>query len=143
MKTIATNFKDPLYQMAIILYLSLWTFTGMEKLMDYDGYLGEIRNQVFPLEWAERLAPTVLTMELLLALLLLYGQTRKTALLLSTLLMTVFTTYIGLVWAGTFPRVPCSCAGFLEAIGWNGHLLFNAAFILLGTIGLMRQQKTT
>ncbi|AGA80554.1 MauE/DoxX family redox-associated membrane protein [Echinicola vietnamensis] len=142
MKTTATDSKDPLYQTAAILYLSLWTFTGIEKLVDYASYLGEIRNQVFPLAWAEGLAPTVLIIELLLALLLLNSKTRKTALLLSTLLMTAFTTYIGLVWMGAFPRVPCSCAGFLEAIGWSGHLLFNAAFILLGIIGLIRPLNT-
>ncbi|WP_229239708.1 MauE/DoxX family redox-associated membrane protein [Echinicola soli] len=129
--------------MAAILYLSLWTFTGMEKLMDYDTYLGEIRNQVFPLAWAERLAPTVLIVELLLAVLLLYKKTRKTALLLSTLLMTAFTTYIGLVWMGAFPRVPFSCAGFLETMGWTGHFLFNTGFVILGIMGLMGPQKTT
>ncbi|AWW33176.1 hypothetical protein DN752_13175 [Echinicola strongylocentroti] len=119
----------------------LWTFTGMEKLLGYNSYLGEIKNQVFPMAWAEWIAPAVLVAELGLALLLLAGPTRQLGLALSILLMGVFATYIGLVWMGAFPRVPCSCAGFLESMGWPAHFVFNSIFILAGLFGLLWKPK--
>ncbi|MBD8490069.1 hypothetical protein IFO69_15030 [Echinicola sp. CAU 1574] len=122
----------------VIAFLVLWTYTGLEKLMDYDGFRQSIMNQVFPEAWAEMMPPLLISVELLLAIMLLMPATRKPGLLLSLLLMTVFSTYIGLVWMGAFPRVPCSCAGFLEAMSWEGHLVFNGVFMVLGGYGVLR-----
>ena len=121
----------------VIAFLVLWTFTGIEKLMDYEGFRQSIMNQVFPEAWASMMPPLLISVELLLALLLLYPASRRLGLLLSLLLMTVFTTYIGLVWMGAFPRVPCSCAGFLEDMSWEGHLMFNGVFMVLGIFGVV------
>ena len=54
----------------------------------------------------------------------------------SSLVLTVFTTYVGLIWVGAFPRVPCSCAGILESLGWAEHFGLNLICIGIAAIGL-------
>ncbi|UCS95045.1 hypothetical protein KZP23_08555 [Echinicola marina] len=129
--------KSNFYMVTVILFILLWAYTGMEKLVGYNGFLQAMQNQTIPLAWARKLAYIILIVELVLTLMLMVRNTRKLGLLLSTLLITVFTTYIGLVWIGAFPRVPCSCAGFIESMSWEGHFLFNVGFIVLGVFGVM------
>ncbi|UCS93220.1 hypothetical protein KZP23_21640 [Echinicola marina] len=123
------------------IFILLWTYTGLEKLINWDTTYNAFHNQPFPSKLAEILVYSIPVTELLLVLILLIPQSRKPGLLLSTLLMTVFTTYIGLVWMGAFPRVPCTCAGFIESMSWEGHFLFNMALIVLGVVGVLRSES--
>lgn len=108
-----------------IVLILLWTYTGMDKLLRWEQSRKALHNQVFPSELAEILAYTVPVSELLIVLLLLFSVSRWWGYLSSILLLTVFTTYVGLIWVGAFPRVPCNCAGILESLGWAEHLLLN------------------
>ncbi|WP_186758552.1 MauE/DoxX family redox-associated membrane protein [Echinicola salinicaeni] len=130
--------KSKISHIINIIFILLWTYTGLEKLINWEATYKAFHNQPFPPELTEILAYSIPVTELLLVLILLIPQSRKLGLLLSTLLMTVFTTYIGLVWVGAFPRIPCTCAGFIESMSWEGHLIFNGLFIALGIIGVMR-----
>ena len=78
--------------------------------------------------------------ELLIALLLLFSVSRWWGYLSSTLLLTVFTTYVGLIWVGAFPRVPYNCAGVLESLGWGEHLMLNLLMLAIGVYGLHQNQ---
>ena len=89
-----------------------------------------------PNELEEVLAYTVPGVELLIALLLLFSVTRWWGYLGSILLLTVFITYVGLIWVGAFPRVPCNCAGILESLGWAEHFVLNLGLIGLAVWGL-------
>ncbi|AWW33043.1 hypothetical protein DN752_04320 [Echinicola strongylocentroti] len=119
-----------------VLLLGIWSYSGLEKLINWDGSLAAFHNQPFPDGLAERLAYAVPVIELVLAVLLLTSTLRWWGLLGSVMVLSVFTTYIGLVWWNVFERVPCNCAGFLESMGWTGHLYFNGLMLLLGTIAL-------
>ncbi|GGF43149.1 hypothetical protein GCM10011339_34570 [Echinicola rosea] len=131
------NINRWVFQAAVIAFVVLWTMTGLEKLIGFGEFQDAIQNQTLPVGISRKLAPLIVFLELLFVPFLLFRKTQKWGLLLSILLMTVFSTYIGLVWMGAFPRVPCSCAGFIESMSWSQHLLFNLTFILLGTLGLM------
>ncbi|MFC4871969.1 MauE/DoxX family redox-associated membrane protein [Negadavirga shengliensis] len=54
---------------------------------------------------------------LLLAVALTVKPLRWWGLMGSVVLLSVFTTYVGLIWWNVFDRVPCNCAGFIEAMG--------------------------
>ncbi|WP_396127661.1 MauE/DoxX family redox-associated membrane protein [Algoriphagus halophytocola] len=73
---------------------------------------------------------------MLIALLLLFSITRWWGYLGSILLLTVFTTYVGLIWVGAFPRVPCNCAGILESLGWLEHFVLNMICIGIAVWGI-------
>lgn len=122
-----------------ILSLSLiiiWTYTGFDKLIDFEDSRKAFHNQTFPADLAEALAYAVPITELFIALLLLFSVTRWWGFLSSILLLTVFTTYVGLIWVGAFPRVPCNCAGILESLDWSAHFILNSICILIGICGL-------
>ena len=124
-----------------ILLILLWTYTGFDKIIHLETSRKAFHNQTFPGELAEVLTYAVPLTELLIALLLLFSVSRWWGYLSSILLLTVFTTYVGLIWVGAFPRVPCNCAGILERLGWEAHFWFNSAMIGVGITGLYFTKK--
>lgn len=114
----------------------LWMYTGLDKLLRWEASRNAFRNQTFPGELAEVLAYAVPITELLITGLLLFSFSRWWGYLSSILLLTVFTTYVGLIWVGAFPRVPCNCAGILESLGWAEHFVLNMICIVIAVVGL-------
>lgn len=114
----------------------LWTYVGLDKLIRFEESRKAFHNQTFPYELAEPLAYVIPSVELLLAFLLVFNFTRWWGLMGSALLLSVFTTYVGLIWAGAFPRVPCNCAGIFESLSWSAHFFLNLGFIVLAVWGL-------
>ncbi|WBL43026.1 hypothetical protein PBT90_20075 [Algoriphagus halophytocola] len=118
------------------LLILLWTYTGFDKLIRWDSSRKAFLNQPMPNELEEVLAFVIPGIELLIALLLLFSVTRWWGYLGSILLLTVFTTYVGLIWVGAFPRVPCNCAGILESLGWAEHFVLNVVCIGVAVVGI-------
>lgn len=114
----------------------IFSYTGLDKLIRWKASWGAFHNQTFPPELADVLAYVVPISELVIALLLLFSATRWWGLLAGTLLLSVFTTYVGLIWVGAFPRVPCNCAGILESLGWAEHFVLNLFLIGIAVYGL-------
>lgn len=123
-------------KLASTILIILWTYTGLDKLIRWNVSRKAFLNQTFPGELAEVLAFAIPFIELLLALLLLFSATRWWGYMGSMLLLTVFTTYVGLIWVGAFPRVPCNCAGILESLGWAEHFVLNMICIGVAVWGL-------
>ncbi|MBN7816912.1 MauE/DoxX family redox-associated membrane protein [Algoriphagus pacificus] len=123
------------------LLLFVFTYTGLDKLFRFEASRKAFHNQTFPEELAEVLSYAVPITELLIALLLLFSVTRWWGYLSSLLLLTVFTTYVGLIWVGAFPRVPCNCAGILESLDWEAHFWLNCFLIGLSILGLKTKKK--
>lgn len=114
----------------------LWSYTGLEKLFHFERSRKSLHNQTFPAELSEVLVYVVPGLELLLALLLLFSVTRWWGYLGSALLLTVFITYVGLIWVGAFPRVPCNCAGLIDSMGWAAHFWMNLGLIGISIFGI-------
>ena len=121
----------------------LWTYTGLDKLLRYEESRKAFHNQTFPPELAELLSWAVPLSELILAAFLLIPVLRWWGHLGSLLLLTVFITYIGLIWVGAFPRVPCNCAGILESLDWSTHFWLNLGFIFLSVLGIKNSSAQT
>ena len=132
---------DTISRLPSALLILLWIYTGLDKLFRFDASRKAFHNQTFPAELAEILSYAVPITELLIAGLLLFSVSRWWGFLASILLLTIFTTYVGLIWAGAFPKVPCNCAGILNSLGWAEHLVFNLIFIAIGIYGLYQAQK--
>ncbi|MBN7817486.1 MauE/DoxX family redox-associated membrane protein [Algoriphagus pacificus] len=128
-------------QIAAISLILVWTYTGFDKVLQFEKSRKAFHNQTFPPELAEILAYLVPLTEILIAVLLLFHITRWWGFLSSILVLAVFTTYVGLIWTGAFPRVPCNCAGILESLGWTGHFILNLGLIGLAIMGLKTTTK--
>ncbi|GAB3219552.1 DoxX family membrane protein [Algoriphagus aestuariicola] len=116
-------------------------YTGLDKLIRFRDSRNAFHNQTFPPDLAEVLSYLVPGVELLIALLLLFSATRWWGFLSSILLLTIFTTYVGLIWAGAFPRVPCNCAGVLESLGWAEHFWMNLGLIGISVYGVWMEGR--
>jgi uncharacterized membrane protein YphA (DoxX/SURF4 family) len=142
MKIVAPFWKRisiPVGQFATFILVFVWAYSGIEKLLNFQKSRNAFHNQTFPSDLAEVLSYAVPFMEILLSLLLVFLLTRWWGLMGSLILLTVFNTYVGLIWWGAFPRVPCNCAGFIEEMGWSGHFWFNSLLIAM-TVFLIRIQ---
>ncbi|RKE52792.1 hypothetical protein DFQ12_3038 [Sphingobacterium detergens] len=59
----------------------------------------------------------------------------------STLLIIVFTIYIGLGVLNVYAQKPCMCTSFLSGISWTAHLLINILILGLSIIGLVLHRR--
>lgn len=103
----------------------LFLFTAVSKLLDFRHFVRAINNQPFDNRWTPVLVVVLPLSELLTAGLLLWPRYRSKGLLLSALLMFIFTVYVGLVTFHFYERVPCACAGVFQRLTWTQHFVFN------------------
>ncbi|WP_425638833.1 MauE/DoxX family redox-associated membrane protein [Algoriphagus yeomjeoni] len=123
------------------LLAALFAYTAVSKVYDWQGTQRAMYNQVFPIAMADVLLYLLPLVELGVAVLLLVPGWRKIGLLMSVLLMVLFTGYVAWVWLGFSGRVPCSCGGVLENLGWGEHLVVNLMFLVLAVIGYWSHRK--
>ncbi|RZM21181.1 MAG: hypothetical protein EOO88_34060 [Pedobacter sp.] len=125
----------------IFLLVLLWVYTAASKLSDITEFKRQLNSQTFSHTVAALLLWLIPISELCAAVLLMFKQTLKLGLILSLFLMILFTAYIALVLAGYYDRIPCSCGGVLQQLGWQAHLYFNLFFLTLSIIGLLLLHK--
>lgn len=119
-----------------VLLIFLFCYTALVKLLNLQEFRKELANQVLP-EWSKpSLAWLIPGSEILVAGLLAFSVSRKIGFYGSTILMALFTGYMGLTYFGFFDRVPCSCGGVLRNMGFGVHLLFNLFFLILSIAGI-------
>jgi hypothetical protein len=92
--------------------------------------------QVFNARFTPFLVFGLPAVELLIAGILLFRKTRMLGLYSATLLMAIFTIYIGLGILHVYNRVPCSCGGIFEEFTWKEHFLFNLVLTGIGIIAI-------
>ncbi|MFD0767142.1 MauE/DoxX family redox-associated membrane protein [Mucilaginibacter lutimaris] len=109
----------------------LFAYAAISKLAVLRQFRHEMHNQNFPPEAADALTFLIPAVEITAVILLLTEKWLRAGLVLSVILMTLFTGYIGLVLAGYWDRVPCSCGGVLRNMSWQAHFLFNLFFLAL------------
>lgn len=123
------------------LLIFLWTYAAASKLFNYEQSRMQMMNQIFPAIINQILLWAVPVSELLIAGLLLFTRWRKLGLLLSSVLLVLFSIYIILVMNNAFARIPCSCGGIISKLSWGQHLVFNGLFLTLSLSGWIAFNK--
>ncbi len=129
-----------LVEIITVLYIILFLYTGISKLMDYDIFKEQIANSSLLQPIAKLVAAGLPIVEFLVVLLLIIPRWRLKGLYLSMVLMTVFTIYI-LAILSFSKELPCSCGGILQQLSWTQHLIFNAFFIILALLAILLNNK--
>jgi hypothetical protein len=122
-----------------VLLCFLFAYTGFSKFLDWEGTRSGLYNQVFPIWMAELLLYVLPILEIGTAIILLIPKSRHFGLRVSVVLMALFSGYVALVLTGVFGRVPCSCGGVIDSLGWWEHLVFNLVFLGIGVVGWNRE----
>lgn len=126
-----------------LLLSCLWLYSGIAKLHDWNYTVYSMHNQVFP-EWmANTLALGLPVLELVLAIMLMFGVWRRIGYILSGILLSLFNGYILLIMTLFFGRIPCSCGGLLSQLGWWDHLIFNCFFLAIAYWGYSIDSDST
>lgn len=135
------NTRYHVYVMLIsMLLVALFTYAAISKMIDYHNFTKQLSDSPLLSPIAGVLVWFVPAAELYTVILLLNSGWRKTGLLLSVLLMALFTGYI-IVMLLFFDRIPCSCGGVLERMDWHEHLVFNSVFTLIALTGFYFHHK--
>lgn len=128
--------RTTIVEIISVLYIILFIYTGISKIMEYDVFTEQIAQVSFLKPFSEVIAVAVPATEFLISFLLIIPAWRFKGLCLALLLMSLFTTYIfGILLMND--QLPCSCGGIISELSWTQHLVFNSTFIMLATIGLL------
>lgn len=119
----------------------LWSYTASVKLLNIIDFRQQMLKQAFPLWLNKNLVWMLPLVEVLTTALLLIKRLQHFGLWVSLVLMLSFSSYVGLVVAGYYKRIPCSCGGVLKSMSWNIHLGFNLFFLLLTYIGIFLSNR--
>jgi hypothetical protein len=122
------------------LLVLLFIYAAVSKLNEYDSFKFQLGRSPYTTNNAGLIAWTLPVGEILVALSLVYNNTRLIGLYASFFLMLLFTGYIYAILHYS-NYVPCSCGGILSQMDWNEHFVFNIIFTVLALIGLLFYKK--
>lgn len=122
-------------EIAGYLLVFLFTYTGVSKLMDRSSFEAVLLQSPLVMNYAIIISWLLPVVEIVIAILLLWKKYRITGLVLSLIVLVIFTIYIGYMIL-YIPSLPCSCGGVLKELSWRSHILFNLFFIILTLISL-------
>jgi putative oxidoreductase len=132
--------KDKTYNVVIeavaALMIILFVYAAVSKLLRFSEFKEQMHLQALPYAVASVAVWMLPALEIFIALLLSFRQWRYTGFVMSGVLMFLFTGYIGMVLSGLLGKVPCSCGGVIQSLGWKAHLFFNLFFLLLSFLGI-------
>jgi len=119
---------------AMILF---WVYVGMEKLWQLGAFKIALDQQPLISYLAPVLYWLLPLIEIGVGVLLglTSARLRGWGWKVSTLLIIVFSIYIGLGILNVYDRKPCMCTSFLSNISWTTHLIFNLIILGLSITG--------
>jgi hypothetical protein len=114
------------------LLVFLFTYTGVSKIINHATFEVTLLQSPLARDYKTIISWIIPVIELIIVGLLLLEKSRRLGLLLSLLMMLIFTCYIAYMVL-FIPNLPCSCGGILKELSWNSHLLLNS-FIIVSII---------
>lgn len=140
---------------ASTLLVTIWVFAALSQLGDISTLVIPLERHRLP-EWSISLMTRIIpTLEIITALLLYFKWTRYVGLIISTMLLFIFTLHviITLSGPGTFIALPFTRTASIFKLSSPGQLLFNLIFLVISAISvnlykhrykyLVRQSGTT
>lgn len=132
----STKAVSTIIEVICSLYIILFVYASLTKILDYESFVIQLSKSPIVGAFANELSVIIPLVEILISSFLAFRFSRFIGLLLSLLLMIMFTVYIVIILNWSF-FIPCSCGGILEKMGWTEHLIFNIFFVLLAFVGLL------
>ncbi|MDA3615942.1 MauE/DoxX family redox-associated membrane protein [Polluticaenibacter yanchengensis] len=132
----ALNKQESLLFIILFILLVLWIPVTIDKVSNFASFKYSILQQPFP-DWLGLiLIYSLPIVELIIVICLVIEKFRKIGLLISSLLMAVFSGYIGIGLLGYWEKLPCGCGSVISGMTWKQHFFFNLTFLLISGLGL-------
>lgn len=123
-----------------ILLILLFSYAATSKLIEFHKFTGQLSSSPLLKPYATVLTWLIPGVEFATVILLLVPAWRMHGLVMSVLLMGVFTLYISIMLV-FFEKLPCSCGGVFERMTWEQHLVFNGVFTVLALVAYKVHKK--
>jgi hypothetical protein len=128
-------YRKASYHIITALLVLLMVYAAASKGFVFMKFVDQLSRSPLFNTWPQLVGISILVAELVAAALLLFTRTQRLGLWACLVLLLVFTLYIiGMLIFS--PKLPCSCGGIIEKLGWKGHIVFNLFFIGLSILGL-------
>ncbi|WP_268225154.1 MauE/DoxX family redox-associated membrane protein [Sinomicrobium oceani] len=139
---IKSRHKKVLVEIICLLFIILFVYAGLTKLMEGDRFYTNLNNS--PLFGIKTLAGimswVIPILEIMIAALLAWPKTRLIGLYSALGLMIIFTAYTaGILFIS--PYAPCSCGGVITLLSWKQHFILNTLWIVLAIMGIVLYPK--
>ncbi|MHA6697178.1 MauE/DoxX family redox-associated membrane protein [Chryseobacterium sp. A321] len=115
----------------------LFTYTLITKFNDFENFKAQILHAPNLADIGILTAYTVLILLFLTVLLLSFTRTHEIGLLLTFILLSLFTLYNAVLLI-FFENRPCSCIGFYEKWSWEANLGVNIGLLLIIVYGIYK-----
>lgn len=120
-----------------LLLITLFLYAAYNKLIIYSVFVEQLKESPITNGFQNILAWLVPSVEIILAIFLIFKATRLIGFYGSFFLMLLFTAYVFIVPHFFSTKVPCACGGIISTFTWEKHFYFNLAFTLLAASGLI------
>lgn len=124
------------------LLILLFLYASMSKWLAFKSFIGDMNNQPFPNWMTPWLVWSIPSLEVIIAILLIFDRTRLAGLYASLVLMGAFTVYTAAVLLHAFRYIPCSCGGVIRRLTWPQHLVFNLFFVGISVAGIILLKRS-
>jgi uncharacterized membrane protein YphA (DoxX/SURF4 family) len=124
------GYRKIIIEVVCLLYILLFVYAAVSKLLDFENFQAQIGQSPLLTAYVRVISYSVIVIEIVLSILLIFPRFKLIALYSAFSLMTMFTVYIFIILNYT-SNIPCSCGGILEKMGWKEHLIFNCVFTLM------------
>lgn len=135
------NNKRIIVQAICYVLAAVLLYSAYAKFIDLETFkISLYISDHIPKEFVSYLYVTVPTVELIVALLLIFYHKRRKEILLSAFaLFSIFTLYYAI--SKKEGGNQCACGGFLNELSFSQHLIFNIVLIMLSLVGLILHDK--
>ncbi|MFH6991864.1 MauE/DoxX family redox-associated membrane protein [Flavobacterium sp. FlaQc-48] len=130
------GFKTFIVEVICLLYILLFVYAAVSKLLDFENFKIQMGQSPILSSFAGWMVIFIPLLEFGIAILLIFRGLKFWGLLLSFLLMFLFSLYI-YIMLNYSSYIPCSCGGILEKMTWKQHLAFNIFFTVLALIAFI------
>lgn len=127
--------REILFDVVTFIFIMLFVYTASSKLMAIEGFIKVLGKSPLLGHFNLVLAYAIPAIELVLSLMLLINQSKRLGLILSLLLMVIFTVYL-IYMVSSASTLPCMCGGVINTMTWKQHIFFNIAFIAMAITAL-------
>lgn len=112
-------------------------YTASDKLLNFNEYVAIMKHQPLP-GWSKPILIWLIPFsEILTSVLLFLPKTRLVGFAAATLLMLLFTGYVGLVLLHALKYFPCICGGIFRSITWEKHFVINIILLSIAVAGVI------
>lgn len=139
----ANKTSSMIYKILRSVMILFWVYVGMDKIWQLSAFRIALEQQPIISYLAPILFWLLPLMEIGVGILLAMPAARLRAWgwRASTLLIIIFTIYIGLGVLNFYAQKPCVCTSFLSRISWTAHLLINIVILGLSITGWVLHHK--